>query len=92
MAGYLDCMVFAGLIDEGMIDEDYQEQVVTLGEIDYRRWVSLTEKWDSLNKQYMAEVDPYYQSTFEGDVPEKTCKKGKELLGQMAVIESELGY
>lgn len=96
MNEYIEMVVFAGWVEDGLCDDEYQKYLRAAPNYDedetmtYEEWKSSKAEWERLNQRYKAEVEPYYKGRYGGQP--KLEKLATELLNAMSWIEADLRY
>ena len=92
---YEQMFIAAGTIQQSELDDEFQEYLrETKGDefqMDYSDWNSSRRKLDELNQVYSKEIEPIYRAGIRPLTSSELLSEN-ELLNQMSILESALGY
>lgn len=99
---YEQMLIAAGWVTAESLDTEYQEylrstvwlqrQFDEFEPATYAGWKSMREQWNCLDEAYKADVQPYYDSKPDGNIPWNVRERESNLLREMDWLETCLGY
>lgn len=84
-------LIAAGWVTADTLDPDYVAYARHNEGMDYDAWLYHKRKWDALDAQYKAEIQPLYDREGYQLTRHEKCR-AQELVKEMSWIEVLLGY
>lgn len=97
MNDYIECMIAAGWIDAGDVDDEFQaykrNAPFDLDVQGYAGWLELKQRAAEVTAQYDAEIEPLLSALEPGrSLPYEQQQRQRELLAEMSFLDWQLGY
>lgn len=95
MSEYIAMLEYAGIIDEGATDEEYQEYLSRVDNdyrVSYKSWQKTLEELEQLNRMYEKELEPYFSQEHLDSIPDEIWHLHSQYVDGIMILETELGY